>query len=458
MNDELIGTIKSINGQIVEVEANNNLLPEISEVLTSKEDPSIKLEVYAYKGDLILCLSLTESSLLYRNMPIITTKNPILIPVGSTTLGRVINLFGEQQDSKGPIKAKLAPIYAPAPSYNILKGSPSILETGIKAIDFLSPFVKGGKIGFIGGAGVGKTVLITEIIHNITQSHKGVSVFAGIGERVREGQELVSHLEESKVLPNISLILGEMGENAAIRLRISSAAATMAEYFRDNEKKDVLVFIDNIYRFVQAGNEVSTLMGVTPSEQGYQATLQSELGNLQERLVSTVNASLTSIQTIYVPSDDLSDAGVAGIMSYLDAVVVLSRQVAQLGIYPSIDLAQSSSSILSSASFVGEKHFNLSSKVQEILNHYQRLQRIVAILGESELTGGDQLIYSRAKKIINYMSQPFFVTQDQSGKKGQYVPITETVSDIGMIVEGKLDTVPEDKLRFIGSLKEAKLV
>lgn len=459
MDNKTVGTIRSVNGQIVEIDVSGTYLPEIYEILTSPDDPSIKMEVYAYSGTSLYCLSLSDVVNIARNMSVITTGGPIMIPVGPAVLGRVMNLFGESEDSGDPISAATRmPIYSRAPTYNTIASSTSILETGIKAIDFLTPFLKGGKIGFIGGAGVGKTVLITELIHNITQKHKGVSVFAGIGERTREGHELIKNLSQSKVMPNISLVFGQMSENAAIRLRVGSAAATIAEHFRDTEKKDVLVFIDNIYRFVQAGNEVSILIGDIPSESGYQPTLQSELGLLEERLVSTQNGSITSIQTIYVPSDELSDPGVSSIISYLDAVVVLSRQNAQIGLFPPVDINQSSSSLLSSAPIIGEKHYQLMTIFKQIAERYDQLSRIVAILGEKELSTEDQMVYQRAKKMMNYLTQPFFVAEEQTGRKGVYVTREQTLADIEMILMGKLDHVSEDKLMYIGSLKDAKLI
>lgn len=454
-----VGRIKSLVGQIVEIEIESELLPKLSDILTSAEDPTVKLEVYYYANTSLFCLSLSETSTIYRNMSIYTTNTSITIPVGSPTLGRVMNLFGDEDDGRGAIKAATRlPIYSRAPVFNTLKNAPQILETGIKVIDFVAPFLRGGKTGFIGGAGVGKTVLITELIHNITSRHQGVAVFAGIGERVREGQELYQSLEQSKTLSKIALIFGQMGENAAIRFRVASAAATLAEYFRDEEKKDVLMFIDNIYRFVQAGNEVSTLLGHIPSEQGYQPTLQAELGNVQERLVSTVNGTITSIQTVYVPSDDLADAGVSSIMTYFDSLITLSRSVAQLGLYPAVDLLQSSSSVLASPSLIGKDHYQLITEFQQILTRYNQLQRIVVILGESELSGEDQKAYRRAKKLINYMTQPLFVTAAQTGKNGQYVPRETTINDIKMILSGKLDNIDADKLLYIGSLREAKLI
>lgn len=459
MDDNYVGKVRAVAGQIVKIEAEGTKLPNIGEILTNHKDPDIQLEVYSYTNSEIYCLSLTEITKIYRNMPIHNTTSQLTIPVGSATLGRVMNLFGEDQDGKGPIKTAVKlPIYDRGPTFNTLKSTTEMLETGIKVIDFVTPFVKGGKIGLIGGAGVGKTVLINELLHNIAGKSNGVAVFAGVGERVREGHELFRSLEESKVLSKISILYGAMGENPAVRFRIASAAATLGEYFRDQEKKDVLFFIDNIYRFVQAGNELATLLGHIPSEQGYQSTLQSELGNIQERLVSTVNGSITTIQTVYVPSDDLSDSGVASIISYLDSVITLSRPVAQLGLYPAVDLLQSSSSILSSPALIGQEHYDLITNFQQILTRYNQLQRIVAILGEAELSAEDQQIYGRAKKLVNYMTQPLTVTEQQTGKKGKFVPRQNTIYDIKLILNGTLDKIDPEKFLYIGSLKEARLI
>lgn len=455
--DNYIGKIKSIKGSIVEIELEQSLSPSLGEVLTSADNQEIRLEVYSQIKNSILALSLTETSKLHRNMSIITTGNPLLIPIGTEVLGRAINLFGQPEDTKGEIKSPaLMPIYSKKPPLSILKNSSEVLETGIKAIDFVSPFLKGGKVGFVGGAGVGKTVLITELIHNISQKQKGVSVFAGVGERIREGQELYQRLQETNTLPQIVLLLGQMSENAAIRFRIAAAAVTVAEYFRDMEKKDVLFFIDNIYRFIQAGSELSSLLGTIPSEQGYQATLQSELGNLEERLISTIDGSITSIHTIYVPSDELTDPGVISALSFIDSVIILSRGISQLGIYPPVDLLQSSSSI-TSAIFIGQKHASLLNIFKETINRYNELERIVAIIGENELSTEDQQTYQRAKRLINYMSQPFFVTEAQTGRLGRFVPREVTINDIETILSGKLDQVPQDRLLYIGSLKEAGL-
>lgn len=454
-----IGKVKAVKGQIVIIEINSETVPNLSEILTCPDDPSIKLEVYSYSNNILYCLSLTDINKIYRNMPIITTFASLTVPVGSETLGRVFNLLGEEQDDKGSIKSKIrASIYDLSPTFNILQNTPVILETGIKVIDFVSPILKGGKIALVGGAGLGKTVLITELIHNITGTSKAVSVFAGIGERTREGYELYKNLEKTKVLPKISLIFGQMGENPAIRFRVASAAVKVSEYFRDEEKKDVLFFIDNIYRFVQAGNELSTLLGNIPSEQGYQATLQTELGKLQERLVSTINGSITTIQTVYIPADDITDAGVTGILSYIDSTITLSRSVAQSGLHPAVDLLNSTSSALSSQALVGKEHYQLITRFQQVLDRYNQLDRIVAILGEAELSGENQIIYQRAKKLINYMTQPLFVTEEQTGRKGKFVPRQNTINDIKLILSGKIDNIPDERFLYIGSLADGSLI
>jgi len=389
-------------------------------------------------------------------MQIVGTGTTLSIPIGSNVLGRAINLFGLPIDGKKPLtQVNRAPIYAQVPSLNIVKPSIEILETGIKAIDFMTPIARGGKVGFIGGAGVGKTILITELLHNVTLKHNGVSVFAGVGERIREGQELIDRLEQSKVLAQTAIVLGNMNEHAGVRFRIAMAASRIAEYFRDVEKKDVLFFIDNMYRFVQAGNEVATLLGALPSELGYQATLQSELSSLEDRLISTENGSISSIQTIYVPADDISDPGVTTIMSFMDTVLVLSRQVAQRNIYPPLDLSLSTTSTLK-RNIVGSEHFEVATEFQKLLNHYQELSHIVAIIGEDELSADDRLLFNRTKKVMNYLTQPFFMTEVQTGKKGVFVPRGTTVADIKMILSGKLDNIHPDQFKYIGSVKEIK--
>ncbi|MDO8498302.1 MAG: F0F1 ATP synthase subunit beta [bacterium] len=450
------GKIHSARGQIVEVNIESETFPTLFEILTCPEDPSVRLEVFFQSEDVASCLTLSKSNKLHRGMKVMGTGSELKLPVGSSILGRVINLFGEPQDGQGAITSstKLS-IYSKTPPLNTVRGGFEILETGIKAIDFLTPFLRGGKIGFIGGAGVGKTILMTELIHNITAAHSGVSVFAGVGERIREGQELYKRLVESQVMKNTVMILGQMNEDAAVRFRVALAAATIAEYFRDQERKDVLFFLDNMFRFVQAGNEVSTLLGTTPSEQAYQATMQTEVSNLEDRLISTDGGAITSVQTIYVPSDEITDAGVNTIMSFMDTAVVLSRSVAQLGLYPPIDINQSSSSTLSK-NLLGEDHFQVLTSFQQSLDRYNKLSHIVAIVGESELSPADQQLFSRIKKVINYLTQPFFVTEAHTGRKGVFVPKATTVSDINLILVGRLDQIPAEKLMYIGALKDLK--
>ncbi len=458
-NHRFIGRVNGVRGQIVEVAYDDGtFVPKFFDILTSPDKPGVKLEVFAYAAHNILnCLSLSKRNLLYRNMPIISTGKPIVIPVGSNVLGRVFNIFGEVQDNKGPMgKTDFVAINGKNENLGSVVTSTEILETGIKQIDFFTPFIKGGKIGFVGGAGVGKTVLMTELLRNITYKHKGVSVFAGIGERIREGHELMKSLESSKVIDRVAMVFGQMNENAIIRMRVAWAAATLAEYFRDHEKKDVLFFADNVYRFVQAGAEVSAVLGSIPSELGYQATLETEISNFENRLVSSPTGSITSIQTVYVPADELSDVGVAAVISHLDGVVILSRNLASRGLYPPIDPLRSSSSTLSKRT-LGEDHYTAATTALEMLHTHQRLSRIVAIVGEAELSPYDQQIYQRARKIINYMTQPFFTTESQTGKKGVIVPRETTVSDCQQIISGKLDHVPAPLFLSIGSLQDAKI-
>lgn len=453
------GKLQSVNGQVAEVEITNEIYPTNFEILTSPQDSHVILEVYAQSRDIILCQVLCQSDLLYRDMDIVGTGTDLKIPVGKQVLGRVINLFGMPQDGKGPIiSEQTVPIYSKSPPLNTVSPNVEILETGIKVFDFLTPIFKGGKTGFIGGAGVGKTVLLTELLHNINMRYKGVSsIFAGVGERIREGQELYQRLLESQTLQRTTIVLGQMNENAAIRFRVALAAAAQAEYLRDTKKTDVLFFIDNMYRFVQAGDEVSVLLGTIPSEQAYQATLQTEISNLQDRLISTENGTITSIQNVYVPADEITDAGVNAVTSFLDTAVVLSRAIAQKGIYPPVDLNQSTASNLSK-SFLGEDHYKALTEFQQLLDNYNKLSHIVAIVGESELAAENRILYSRAKKIINYLTQPFFVTEQQTGRKGVFVPKETTLNDIKMILSGKLDNIEAEKLLYIGSLQEAKIL
>lgn len=458
------GTVTSINGQIATVEM-DDVFPQDLEILYCPNDPEVILEVYSQSKGNITCQILTNQDRLYRGMPILGSGYDLRVPVGKNVLGRVIDLFGNCRDSGKPIvKKELSSIYSKAPALSIVQSTYSILETGIKAIDFLTPIQKGGKVGFIGGAGVGKTILLTELLHNITltqgqkQGGKEVlSVFAGVGERIREGQELLQRLKESKVLSKTVIVLGQMNENAAIRYHIALAAAAQAEYFRDQLRADVLFFIDNMFRFVQAGAEVATLLGTIPSEQAYQATLQTDISTLEDRLIPTVNGSITSFQNVYVPADEISDAGVTSVMSFLDTAIVLSRSVAQKGIYPPIDLFQSSTSTLNKA-FLGSLHFTALTQFQKLLENYNKLSHIVAIVGEEELSAENRLLYSRTKKIINYLTQPFSMTEKQTGRKGVVVPRLTTLNDITVILSGKLDSIPAEKFMYIGSLADAKII
>lgn len=451
------GIITSVNGQIAQIEIEGSLFPNTYEILVSPQSEAI-LEVFFQSQKTILAQILTSPDKLFRGMPVVGTGSDLKVPVGKAVLGRIIDLFGNSKDGLGPIDKKiLTPIYSKTPSLNIVQSPYQILETGIKAIDFLTPIQRGGKIGFIGGAGVGKTILLTELMHNITLSKNIVSVFAGVGERIREGQELYQRLKLSKVLPKTVLILGQMNENAAIRFRVAQAAVAQAEYFRDKLKLDVLFFMDNMFRFVQAGAEVATLLGTIPSEQAYQATLQTEISTLEDRLIPTQNGSITSFQNVYVPADEITDAGVMAVMSFLDTSIVLSRTNAQKGLYPPIDLYQSSSSTLSKA-FLGEAHFKALTEFQKLLENQNSLSHIVAIVGEEELSPENRILYNRTKKVINYLTQPFFVTEIQTGRKGVIVQRNTTVNDITRILNGSLDNISAEKFMYIGSLADAKII
>lgn len=454
-----MGTIKSVDGQIAKVELVSDAKPAILEILTCPDNSEVALEVFLESEHVLSCLILSNPAVLFRGMPLVATHANLQIPIDESVLGRAINIFGEPQDIRNkPINAlQKRSIYGKTPSLNTVEFSLSIMETGIKALDFTTPFMKGGKIGFIGGAGVGKTILLTELLHNVTIRNHGLAVFAGVGERIREGQELYQRLLETNVLPNTVMVLGQMNENAAIRFRVALAAITIAEYLRDEKKQDVLFFIDNMFRFVQAGNEVATLLGTLPSEQAYQATLQTEIATLEDRLVSTQRGTITSVQNIYVPSDEVSDPGVTAIMSFLDTAVVLSRSAAQLGLYPPIDFFLSSSSSLSRA-IIGHEHYEVMTLFQQHLGRYKRLSHIVAIIGESELSPEDQMLFIRTKKVINYLTQPFFTTSDQTGRKGVYVPKDTTIKDVKLILSGAIDDVPPEQLLYISSLSEAKLL
>lgn len=459
------GIIRAVRGQIAEVEIEGEEFPALYEILTSPDNTGVILEVFSETKTIAYCQILSSPQALFRGMKVISTGGDLKIPVGQGILGRVLDLFGNPKDNKGPIPQNIkTSIYGSTPSLNIIKGGFELLETGIKAIDFLTPIQRGSKVGVIGGAGVGKTILLTELIHNITGLPAGkagkakavLSVFAGVGERTREGHELYQRLQRSGVLPKTVIVLGQMNENAAVRFRIALAAVSQAEYFRDNFKSDVLIFIDNMFRFVQAGSEVATLLGTIPSEQAYQATLQTEISVFEDRLVPTQSGTITSFQNVYVPSDEITDAGVIAVVSLLDTSIVLSRDVSQKGIYPPVDLSQSTSATLSKA-FMGETHFKALTEFQSILSNYTQTSHIVAIVGEGELSAENRILYNRTKKIINYLTQPLFMAEEQTGRKGVYVPKDICVKDIEMILSGSLDEVPAEKFMYIGSLADAKI-
>lgn len=454
------GKVKTLRGQVAEVEIVSESQPVLHEILVEKDNPEIKMEVCYLSEVSITCLILCGDEKVFRGTQLVGTGKELQIPVGPELLGRVINLFGQPQDGRGEIKSKKsAPVYHDPSNLISVGGQHQLLETGIKAIDFLTPFIKGGKIGFIGGAGVGKTILLTELMHNVTLKHgetnpKEMSVFAGVGERIREGQELFQRLQTAGVIGNTVLILGQMNEGASVRFRVALAGATLAEYFRD-QGKDVLFFVDNMFRFIQAGNESSTLLGVLPSEQAYQATLQSEISYLQDRLISSQNGSITSVQTVYVPSDDITDPGVNAIVSYLDTAVVLSRSAAQIGLYPPIDILASNSTAIS-RNLITARHKSMLTAFRELMEKHEKLSRIVAIVGEGELSVSDRMMFNRTKKIINYLTQPFFTTEIHTGRKGVYIDRETTVNDVADILSGSVDKYPAEKLLYIGTLKDLK--
>lgn len=453
---ENFGRITAIRGEIVEVEFYKNP-PFINEILILEEDEKSILEVQSAKGkDIFNCISLSNPEKLYRGAKLKRTKKTLEIPVGKELLGRVIDIFGNPIDGLGEIKAKeKRSIYQSPPPYQEMSLKKEIVETGIKVIDFFTPLRKGEELGIFGGAGLGKTVLLSELMHNISFLKKKLSVFAGLGERIREGQELYENLKRYKVLPYMALIFGQMNERAAIRFKVGFAAATIAEYFRDFYGEDTFLFIDNIYRFLQAGNELSILLATIPSEGGYQPTLASEIGKLEERLVSTKKATITSIQAVYVPADDITDPGVQAALPYFDSVVIFSRDVYQEGRYPAVDVLASSSSVID-PEILGQNHYETLIEAKKVLERYQNLRRIVSIVGEAELSPEDRIIYHRARKILNFMTQDFFTVSDQTGRPGKYVRRKDTVKGVWTILVGKLDKVPEEAFLYIGSLEDLK--
>ncbi|GBD34339.1 ATP synthase subunit beta [bacterium HR35] len=446
------GKIIQIIGTVIDVEFENEL-PEIYEVLRVCEN-GLLLETQAIlSSKRIRAIAFESTDGLYRGMEVERTYKKLSVPVGREVLGRVMNVYGEPLDGKGEIKDEKWEIVRRAPLFKKQKPEIEILETGIKVIDLLTPVIKGGKVGLFGGAGVGKTVLLMELIHNIAYKYQGISIFAGVGERTREGNELILEMEESGVIKNVAMIFGQMNEVPAARFRTAYAGVTLAEYFRDAEKLDVLLFIDNIFRFVQAGSEVSSLLGRAPSAVGYQPTLATEMGMLQERITSTEDGSITSFQAVYVPADDITDPAPATVFAHLDSTIVLSREIAEQGIYPAVDPLQSSSIALD-PKIVGEKHYQVATEVQRILQKYQELKDIIAILGIEELPEEDKLTVYRARKIQKYLSQPFFVAQSYTGREGKYVPLEKTVEEFEKLINGYYDDVSEDEFYMKGVLKE----
>ena len=458
------GKVIQVIGPVVDAEFADGNLPKIYNAIrvdapedkkTGRPEIHLTLEVAQHIGEnRVRAVAMSGTEGLVRGMDVQDTGGPIAMPVGAETLGRLINVLGEPVDGKGPVTAKQSrPIHRPAPALSEQETKTEILETGIKVVDLLEPYSKGGKVGLFGGAGVGKTVIIQELIHNIATHHGGYSVFAGVGERTREGNDLYLEMSESGVIDKTTLVYGQMNEPPGARLRVALSGLTVAEYFRDEEGKDVLLFIDNIFRFTQAGSEVSALLGRMPSAVGYQPTLGTEMGDLQERITSTKRGSITSVQAIYVPADDLTDPAPATAFAHLDATTVLSRQLAELGIYPAVDPLDSTSRILDPM-VVGEEHYAVARGVQAILQRYKDLQDIIAILGMDELSEDDKLTVSRARKIQKFLSQPFNVAEAFTGTKGKYVKLSDTVRSFKEVIDGKHDDLPEQAFYMVGGIDE----
>ena len=451
-----VGKISQIIGAVLDIKFKQSHLPQINEaILIKSEDKTLTVEVAQHLGDdVVRCIAMDTTDRLRRGMEAIATGSPISVPVGEPTLGRMFNVLGEPIDGKeAPSVESKFPIHRKAPSFEEQSTSTEILETGIKVVDLLCPYQKGGKIGLFGGAGVGKTVLIQELIRNIATEHGGYSVFTGVGERTREGNDLYHEMIESGVIDKTTLVFGQMNEPPGARMRVGLTGLTMAEYFRDKAGKDVLLFIDNIFRFTQAGSEVSALLGRMPSAVGYQPTLQTEMGALQERITSTKQGSITSVQAVYVPADDLTDPAPANTFAHLDATTVLDRSIVEQGIYPAVDPLASTSRILSPL-VLGEEHYQVARDVQRVLQKYKELQDIIAMLGMDELSEDDKLTVSRARKIQRFLSQPFFVATQFTGLEGKYVPVSETVRGFKEILEGKHDDIHEQFFLNVGSIDE----
>ena len=454
------GKVVQVIGPVVDIRFESDQLPKLySAVKVTKSDGTyLTVEVAQHIGDdVVRCISMGSTDGLVRNMECIDTEAPISVPVGEKILGRMFNVLGDEIDGIEPLDKSVTrnPIHRAAPTFAEQQTSAEILETGIKVIDLLCPYAKGGKIGLFGGAGVGKTVLMQELIHNIAKEHGGRSVVAGVGERTREGNDMYHEMKDSGVLDKTVLVYGQMNESPGARMRVALSGLTMAEYFRDVDKQDVLLFIDNIFRFTQAGSEVSALLGRMPSAVGYQPTLATEMGQLQERITSTSTGSITSVQAIYVPADDLTDPAPATTFTHLDAKTVLDRSVASLGIYPAVNPLDSSSRILDPL-IVGQEHYDVARGIQELLQRYKELQDIIAILGMDELSDEDKIIVARARRARNFLSQPFNVAEQFNGIPGKYVPLSETVRSFRAILDGKCDDLPEQAFMFVGTIEEAQ--
>ncbi len=450
-----VGRIVKIKGAVVDVHFPLGS-PDIYRALEVQNKDKLLLEVFEHLPDgVVRCLSMLPTSGLELGLQVYDTEDVLRVPVGKEMLGRVVNVFGTPIDERGEITtSETRPIHVPSPTFIDVNPGENIIETGIKAIDFLTPFIKGGKIGFFGGAGVGKTQMVTEIIHNTTIKHGSLSIFAGVGERTREGTDLWLTLQETKVLDNVSIVLGQMNEYPAMRFRTPLTAVTIAEYLRDLTGKEILLFMDNIFRFIQAGSEISTVLGRIPSETGYQSTMNSELGEIQERIVSTPKGSITSVQAVYVPADDFSDPAIQAIFSHLDSVVVLSRKIAQQKIYPAMDALQSSSSL--DKKILGDKHYQVLKQALQILERHRSLQNIIAILGEGELSEQEKITVSRAKKIIKFLSQPFYTAEQFTNVPGVYVSREDTVKGVEEILSGKYDELSDDPFYMIGNINDVE--
>lgn len=457
MAEQNIGKITQIIGAVLDIKFSQGKLPEINEAvnIATNDGGRLVVEVSQHLGDdTVRCIAMGTTDGLVRGMAAAATGAPISVPVGENTLGRIFNVLGEPIDNKEkPVVEEYLPIHRKAPTFEEQSTETEILETGIKVVDLLCPYQKGGKIGLFGGAGVGKTVLIQELIRNIATEHGGYSVFTGVGERTREGNDLYHEMTESGVINKTTMVFGQMNEPPGARMRVGLTGLTMAEYFRDQGGKDVLLFIDNIFRFTQAGSEVSALLGRMPSAVGYQPTLQTEMGALQERITSTKNGSITSVQAVYVPADDLTDPAPANTFAHLDATTVLSRSIVELGIYPAVDPLESTSRMLDPRT-VGEEHYDVAEKVKQVLQKYKELQDIIAMLGMDELSEEDKLTVSRARKIQRFLSQPFFVAGQFTGLEGRYVPLSETVQGFKEILEGRHDDVPEGLFLNAGNMDD----